>query len=319
MKLSIALATCNGERFLGSQLQSISKQSRPPDEVVVRDDDSSDRTLELVHKFADSVPFPVQIEKASENRGSTHNFAHAISACRGDIIALCDQDDVWLPNKLERLVTAFQQDAATAFVFSDAEVVDDDQKPLGYRLWDALRFGERDRERFRNGSAFESLLRRHRVTGATLAFRSAFRDRILPIPDGWVHDAWVALLLSAIAPCSLIPEPLIHYRQHNSQQHGGRMRTLRMQFQAAQTMTRQRCEAVADRFEEAWDRLRTFPEISAERLDRIRQKIDHHRRRALMRDAGIWRLPHVVAGAVRGDYSRFDQGWKTIAQDLLLN
>lgn len=318
MKLSVALCTYNGTRFLPAQLDSIARQTRPPDELVICDDASTDGTAAVARQHADRVPFPVRIEVNPVNLGSTGNFARAISLCTGDVIALADQDDVWLRNKLEVLEAALRDNPTAGFVFSDAEVADEQLNPVGHTLWQAIRFGGREQERFQRGRAFECLLRRYRVTGATTAFRAAYRDRVLPIPADWVHDAWIALLISATAPCALVPEPLILYRQHADQQHGGARRGLYAQYLAARTITREACEAAADRYAEALDRLRGVPGVPAERLRRLDDKIEHHRRRAAMRTPGTWRLPRVVRELWRGNYRRYSLGWKAAAQDLFL-
>ena len=318
MKLSIALGTFNGGRFLQPQLDSSLAQTRIADELVICDDASTDETLAIATRFAREAPIPVRLEANARRLGSTGNFNRAISLCTGDLIVLADQDDHWLPTKLATIEQTLQQSPDAAFCFSDADVVGEQLEPLGYRLWESLAFGPNEQRNFREGGAFESLLRRHRATGATLAFRAEYRDLLLPIPAGWVHDAWIAFLLSAVAPCELISAPLIQYRQHRGQQHGGRKRSLFTQTRAARTMTRETCDSVADRYEEAYVRLKERATIAPERMELLRRKIEHHRRRAGMRSAGTWRLPHVLSEACRGNYRRYGLGWKTIAQDLLL-
>lgn len=317
MLTSVALATHNGERFLPDQLASIRNQTRPPHEVVLCDDHSSDGTLEIASRFAQSAPFHVRIETSPVRLGSTRNFARAIALCTGEAIALADQDDVWMPHKLEFLAAELQRRPDAAFAFSDAEVVDANLNSLGYRLWDALGFRPAEQRRFAEGRAFEALLRRNRVTGATMVFRTELRDRLLPMPDGWVHDAWIALILSAIAPCTPLPHTLIRYRQHSGQLVGGKRRSFIDEWHAARRLDERTCESVADRFQEASERLHGMPGVSGERLRLIGEKVEHHRRRAAMRRT--WRLPHALSEAVRGRYSRFGQGWKSLAQDLILS
>lgn len=319
MRLSVALCTHNGEGYLGAQLASIGIQSLRPYELVICDDASCDRTVEIARRFASEAEFPVRIQANGNRLGSTRNFAKAISLCTGDVVVLADQDDDWAPEKLVRIQVAWCRNPGAAFVFSDAGIVDTNLAPMGYRLWQAIGFGLHEQKRFESGMAFESLLRRYRVTGATMAFRSDLRDRILPIPEGWVHDAWIALILSATLPCSLIPEPLVRYRQHDGQQHGGRRRSLADQFRAARRLSGDDCGEVARRYEEALARLSGLPDVPTDRLRLLREKIDHHLQRAAMRAERGWRLPRVVREAARGRYSRFGQGWKTIAQDLLLS
>ena len=218
--LSIALATYNGERYLEEQLESIVHQTRLPDELVIFDDASTDSTASIAGEFAQRAPFPVRFQINPERLGSTRNFEAAIRACSGDIIFLCDQDDVWYPEKMARMEERFISDPEAGAVFTDADVVDQDLQPCGPRLWQAVRFKQKDQARFAARDALGVLLKRPVVTGATMAFRSSYRDLILPMPEIWVHDAWISLLIGAVSHLDGLPIPLIAYRQHSANQIG---------------------------------------------------------------------------------------------------
>ncbi len=221
MKISVALCTYNGAEYLQQQLDSIAAQSRQPDELVVCDDRSTDASADIARKFAASAAFPVSVRVNDANLGSTSNFAGAIELCTGDIIVLSDQDDVWLPEKLARIEAEFDSHPKTGLVFSDAIITDAGLRPIGASLWREM-FRRYDREMFANGRAAEVLLQHNVVTGATLAFRSALREAILPIPklDDYIHDAWISLIAALSSETRSIPRPLIMYRQHSSQQLG---------------------------------------------------------------------------------------------------
>jgi glycosyltransferase involved in cell wall biosynthesis len=225
-KFSIAMCTWNGEAFLREQLASFSAQTRLPDELVVCDDNSSDDTARIVSDFAATAPFPVHLHVNEQNLGSTKNFERAIGLCRGDIIALADQDDVWLPEKLRRLEDCFESEPGVGLVFTDAEVVDEELRPLGYRLWQSVGFDDAARRLVRGGRVLDVLLPGWTVTGATMAFRAGFRDLVLEIPTdlALIHDGWIALLIASVAGVSFIDEPLIKYRQHARQQIGAKER-----------------------------------------------------------------------------------------------
>lgn len=100
MKISVALATYNGAEFIAEQLESVNAQTRPPDELIVVDDRSTDNTLEIIAEFATRARFPVSVHRNEHNIGYTTSFLSAASLCNGEWIAFCDQDDVWLPEKL---------------------------------------------------------------------------------------------------------------------------------------------------------------------------------------------------------------------------
>ena len=137
---------------------------------------------------------------------------------------LADQDDVWLPEKLERLEDCFVQNPGVGLVFTDAEVVDQNLQPLGYRLWESVGFDQQQRRVLRNGRALDVLLPGWTVTGATMAFRGHFKNLAHNIPTDLpiIHDGWIALLIAAVAEVSFIEEPMIKYRQHDRQQIGAR-------------------------------------------------------------------------------------------------
>ena len=99
--ISIAMATYNGDRYIGEQLDSLARQKLLPLELVVTDDGSSDGTLDILKAFSEGAPFPVRIFRNTTRLGYEENFLKAASLCNGDVIAFCDQDDIWMDRKLE--------------------------------------------------------------------------------------------------------------------------------------------------------------------------------------------------------------------------
>ena len=221
MKISVAMCTYNGADFLPAQLESILAQSRKPDQIVVCDDGSTDETRALLQKFEKQSPDVILLRFNKKNLGSIKNFEQAIRLCNGDVIALSDQDDIWRHDKLQLIEQAFSK-SSTGVVFSDADIVDENLKPLGRRMWNEVGFDAQKRKLLRNGRALEVLTAGWTVTGATMAFRSQFVKICLPIPDGiaMIHDGWIALAIAAVADVVAIDDPLVQYRQHAKQQIG---------------------------------------------------------------------------------------------------
>lgn len=214
------MCTYNGAAYLPEQLASLSAQTRLPDELVVCDDSSTDnRTREMVTDLARRAPFPVRLFVNKQNLGSRQSFELAIRRCRGEIIFLCDQDDIWREDKLAVIERAFSSSPQTGLVFSDGEVVDENLVRLGSL---STNFHDDGRTDIEEQNVFKALLRRNLVTGATLAFRSNLSRLVLPIPRHTIfqHDAWIALIVAAVARVTFISEPLIKYRQHPGQQIG---------------------------------------------------------------------------------------------------
>lgn len=337
--ISIALCTYNGSRYLKEQLDSIAAQSRPPNELIIRDDRSTDDTVEIARQFAAIAPFPVQVHVNAENVGSTRNFELAIEACSGDIIALSDQDDLWLPNKLERLEAEFAADPGVGLVFSDATLTDENLSPLGVRLWRET-FKRRDQREFEAGRAVEVLLQYNVVTGATMAFRSELRPAVLPIPKltEFIHDGWISLIAALTSEVRFIREPLIKYRQHPGQQLGAglsrwgipRLERFRLTVES-RSMTSQRLNEFLELFSNekldvmrdvALDKSRVPSRAGLEQLiidtqRRIDDNVEHLKRRLALDNSRIKRLPQVLEEWRTGRYYVHSRGWQSVLLDVV--
>lgn len=307
--LSVALCTHNGAKFISAQLESIATQSRPPDELIVCDDCSSDSTVDIIRTLAVDAPFPVRLQVNSTNLGSTKNFELAISRCSGDVIALSDQDDVWPPDKLLRIETFLAAAPEIAAVFSDADMVDAGLRPLGYRLWQSVRFTRFQQNRIRNGAAVEVLLKHNVVTGATLAFRSQFRRHLLPIPDEWVHDGWIALMLASTARLGMIAEPLLLYRQHATNQLGAlrkgvieKLKDLPLRDRSVLSIYRSQCLEAKSRL------LQIGIASTAPVIRMLDDKVSHLEWRNGLPTLRPLRLPFILHELMNGRYFRYSSG-----------
>lgn len=218
-RISVAMCTFNGARYLEEQLESIALQTRLPSELIVCDDQSTDQTLSILKRFRACAPFAVKVIQNGRRLGSTRNFDQAIGLTRGDLIALCDQDDRWASVKLERLSDALTADPFLGGAFSDASLIDGSGRPLGVRLFARHKFTATKQRSF-VGCPTAMLLKHDVVTGATLMFRASIRRYCSPIPASWVHDGWLAWIIALHSRLTLIPEPLTDYRIHAGQQLG---------------------------------------------------------------------------------------------------
>jgi glycosyltransferase involved in cell wall biosynthesis len=124
MKISIAMATFNGAKYLGEQLETFISQERTPEELVVCDDSSTDATLSILEEFKCRAPFEVIVVKNDQNLGFTKNFEKALSICTGDLIFLSDQDDYWFPNKVSAVEKAFLENPDKSLVIHNGELAD---------------------------------------------------------------------------------------------------------------------------------------------------------------------------------------------------
>lgn len=224
MRVSVAMAVHNAERYLPRLLASLARQTAPPHELVVYDDASSDATPALLRSFRSEAPFPVRVERAEQHRGHVTGFLRAAELCEGDAIAFCDGDDVWLERKLEVCASELEATGA-ALVLHTTEVVDRDLRPTG-RRWPAL-----------------PATRTLPPLGLTALDQDApgmamvFRSDVLEAGSGAVpptsrydpgrtmlHDEWTLFLAGALGPVRLLAEPLVMYRQHDANDSGGWVR-----------------------------------------------------------------------------------------------
>jgi glycosyltransferase involved in cell wall biosynthesis len=318
MKVSVAMCTYDGARYLQEQLDSLASQTHLPFELIVCDDRSTDKTMEIVSRFSETAPFPVHLTQNRENLGSTQNFSRAIISCSGDLIALCDQDDVWNPEKIKKQVQVFEQDLTVGGVFCDGELIDSDSRPLNESLWDSVTFSSSMRKQVRAGNAVSAMLRQSFVTGATLMFKSGLRPSFLPIPGDWVHDAWIAWMIALHSKLYLLSDRLINYRIHADQQIGADLQTL--QDRLARDRKRVINQHVIDlkRLNSLELRMtEDAPENGAAYLKLVRNKKDFLEVRiALLQMSRLLRavrLTTKIAG-----YMRFAKGVRSIIGDLFL-
>ncbi len=202
-RLSIALATYNGARHLGEQLDSYLAQTRQPDELVVGDDGSTDGTLDLLRAFAARAPFPVRVTVNQPNLGPARNFAATIARCSGDVVFLSDQDDIWLPEKLETMVRFLAAHPRCLLATHDAALVDAAGVPLGPTL---------GRQIERAGG----LAGRDLIAGCCMAVDARLAALMQPMPRLREHDSWLAIAAEALDARGHLAAPLIRYRRHGS-------------------------------------------------------------------------------------------------------
>jgi glycosyltransferase involved in cell wall biosynthesis len=209
--VSVALCTYNGAAFLAEQLDSLLAQHHAPLELVVFDDASSDDTWAILEQFSTRFD-SARLHRNERNLGLRLNFEQALRACRGDWIAPCDQDDVWAPHKLSRLLQA--TDAQTTLVYGDSLLVDEAGTPL------ARKPRMSDRYRMVSGDDPRLFALSNCVSGHAALVRRDVVARALPIPDGAYHDWWLAFVAANLGRVVHVDEALVRFRQHAANESG---------------------------------------------------------------------------------------------------
>ncbi len=224
--ISIAMATYNGARFLGEQLDSFMAQEYLPCELVVGDDGSSDETITILEAFAVRSPFPVRIQRNLENLGFAANFLATAERCEGEWVALSDQDDVWLPNKLARVASEIleRRDPDLVLVAHQVEITDQHLRPLGRRPnWHKWHGMQMLRRGTANGlwslGGCAMICHQRLIRGIDWRERTfnenAWRNLGFPADRLVGHDRWYSLLANALGSTLLLDEALGLFRRHD--------------------------------------------------------------------------------------------------------
>lgn len=201
MRISIAMAAYNGERWLPEQLASFAAQTLAPDELVITDDGSTDDTRGVVERFGETVPFDVRYERNPKNLGFGQNFGRALSLTTGDLVFLSDQDDAWLDGKIRRMTALADEHPDKAVFMNDAFLADGEMNPTGQTKLGQIRASGLGDDTF--------------VMGCCVAVRRSMLDLILPIPAHLPsHDSWLVQTADVLGLTLRVAEPLQYYRRH---------------------------------------------------------------------------------------------------------
>lgn len=207
--ISVALAAYQGEDYIEAQLRSILPQLEQGDEIIVSDDKPGGATERIVRRVMADDPRVIYVE--GKGQGVVANFVNAIRHCRGDKIFLSDQDDVWLPDKVRRVMDAF--DAGATLVLHNAYVTDKDLNITDYSFF-ALRGSK---------PGFVRNIIKNSYMGCCMAFDRKLLKKIMPMPKHLpMHDQWIGLMGEMYGKVTFLDAPLIYYRRTGNNVTGGK-------------------------------------------------------------------------------------------------
>ncbi|MCL2471149.1 MAG: glycosyltransferase family 2 protein [Propionibacteriaceae bacterium] len=227
--ITVLLATFNGAQYVAEQIDSLLNQTRPPDRILIHDDQSTDSTAEILDHYQQAHPNLIEVSVNDVNSGNAgRNFMAMMTTERNDYVMLCDQDDVWLPDKIEVTSARMAQMEAQwgtsvpCLVHTDLTVVDEDLTPTG-DSFRASTFANYDR------TGLQDQIIQNTATGCTIMYNRALAERITQVPAHMVmHDWWISLIAAAFGHIGHIDDCTVLYRQHGANQIGvADMRTLR--------------------------------------------------------------------------------------------
>ena len=214
-KLSVCIATCNGEQYVHEQIASILPQLREKDEIIVVDDCSKDGTVRELARFEDAR---VRILQSENNLGAVRSFERALQMAAGEIVFLSDQDDVWRTDKIQKILEAFDSEPSVTLVISAVEPINSNGDSLAPRAENSSKF---------RGGVLQTLLKNN-YRGCAMAFRRSVAEAALPFPANIpMHDSWIGLVNTLIGDVRFVQLPLVRYRRHEMTVTGRRRLTMK--------------------------------------------------------------------------------------------
>ena len=216
-KIDVLLATYNGEKYLKEQIDSILNQSYKNIRLVISDDCSKDDTRKILKEYEKDER--VELHLQEKNLGYIRNFEYLLKQVKNDLYMLSDQDDVWLPEKIEKSLETLKKNNAD-MVFGDLEVVDENLNTIYPSFGDFMLLNRKIKQQI---NSYKLNYLYNCVTGCTILSKKKFLKDILPLPyksKYVVHDHWMALMVSFNGKMTYMPEKYIKYRQHGDNQIG---------------------------------------------------------------------------------------------------
>lgn len=216
--VAIVMATYNGEKYVGEQIKSILSSTYQDFELFIYDDGSKDETMTILKEYESIHPDKIHVRQNENNLGVTRNFLQGVCETTTEYIMLCDQDDVWKPNKIENTMRRLRQmeksmgkDTPIA-VFSDTTVVDKNLMVLQNSFFKASHLNQRKID-------LPHLLMENKLIGCTVMINAALRKILkghqLPT-NARFHDGWIALIAAAFGKIGYLNEATLLYRQHGN-------------------------------------------------------------------------------------------------------
>lgn len=214
--VQILLATYNGASFLKEQLDSLFNQTIQPFTILIRDDGSTDNTLQIIADYQKEYSDKIQLLNDDlGNVGAARNFAILLENATADYIFFCDQDDIWVHDKIElslQKIKMLEQEnnQLPCLVFSDMKWIDKNGKIINDSLWEKWKLHIKY-------FTFNRLLVQNIPHGCTILINKAMRNLACPIPDSAIlHDHWIALLAAAVGKWTIVPKSTVLLRFHEN-------------------------------------------------------------------------------------------------------
>jgi len=314
MKISIALATYNGSKYLKKQLDSFVHQSRLPDELIICDDCSVDETDKIVREFISEAPFTVLYFKNNKNLGYAKNFEQAVLYCSGDIIFFSDQDDVWYKDKIFKIEDAFLSNPDALLVMHDADIVLHNADKTGFTLQGQTK-------------SLGLKLERDFGLGCCMAFKQELVAISMPLPFNYsLHDVWLNTMAIHLHKKIILPDVLSFYRRHGLNTTAwiaGSCKKLSHFDLLYAWFSKSSYESCLRRYKDVIEIKKRLNKFNLQNKNIYSENSVNNEIRAISLRLGVFRTSRkyrfvwVVYVLLRGDCYPFFTNWKSFLKDLI--
>ena len=217
MRISVAIASYNGEKYIEEQIRSIINQSYPVNEIIVSDDGSSDKTVEILNRIKDKRIIVIQ---NNGRKGYCGNFENALKKCTGDYIFLADQDDLWMQNKVQSFIDFIEKYPSASCIFSDGILIDENDNQLlgemNHTIHESSEMLWLDRNKYLERAVSQPL-----ANGMAICISKKLLESALPFPDiKGSHDQWLIFCSLCLDTCYYLNKKLVKYRLHGNNTAG---------------------------------------------------------------------------------------------------
>lgn len=309
MTCAVIIATYNGEKYICEQLKSVIGQSVKADYILITDDGSTDNTLTICEDSLKECGIRYRIVENAQQLGPGKNFMNRAVDVDQDVVFFCDQDDVWNSTKIEKSCYYLKNKEVVA-VFCNAEIVDNKLNNMGKFLWDRINFHPTSHDRgihiYDRFDLIPELLKHNVVTGMCLAIKREF-VKMENLPDGTLHDAWLAWNSTISGKVVAIEEPLVKYRQHSNNAVGSESKISAQRFRDYSNIRVNQFNTLYKRYA-FFKRYMQVKGISTEYDDALNKCIDFQKKRIGITKMKKYKAFIECCGLfVRGDYKKYTE------------
>ncbi|MBE6370261.1 MAG: glycosyltransferase [Lentisphaerae bacterium] len=319
IKISVALIACNGERYIAEQLQSLLDQTLLPDEIVISDDSRHERTYAAIAPFINgSYGSLIRYVRNPGAAGIATNTVNALKHCCGEYIFLCDQDDVWYPEKISVMSAMLDAEPEIDGVFCNSRLVDENLSGTGKSLFELRGFSRRMQKQLNRNQSLQMFLRKVCCSSHNIAVRQRALEYILPMPElePFFCDTWIGLCVAALSQWRCTDQILTAYRMHNCNSSVPGQNDIAAARRARSRQAPLRNYALAQTL---LSRCRNELATDAQVTARLKRFAVHQQNRSCYADNFLLRAWQIIKELISLRYFYCSNGWKSAIGDYLLH